>query len=138
MDERQPSAGANGLGHEVRDIQIWRIVVLAAGLLILAGLAMFSMARLYDYFAAHQARLAAPPVPLASTQPPPAPRLEVVPDQLLQELRGEEEVLLHSYGWVDREAAVVRIPIERAMALLVERGLPFRAEPQESSAGGRP
>jgi hypothetical protein len=34
--------------------------------------------------------------------------------------------LLEGYGWVDREAGVVRLPIERAMALVLERGLPTR------------
>jgi hypothetical protein len=36
---------------------------------------------------------------------------------------------LSSYGWVDREAGIVRIPIDRAMDLLAERGLPARAGP---------
>jgi hypothetical protein len=35
---------------------------------------------------------------------------------------------LVGYGWVDREAGIVRLPIERAMELLLERGLPTRPE----------
>ena len=31
--------------------------------------------------------------------------------------------MLDSYGWVDKDAGVVRIPIEEAMKLTVERGL---------------
>ena len=31
--------------------------------------------------------------------------------------------MLHSYGWVDQQAGIVRIPIDRAMTLLTERGL---------------
>ena len=31
---------------------------------------------------------------------------------------------LTSFGWVDRDRQIVRIPIERAMGLLAERGLP--------------
>ena len=30
---------------------------------------------------------------------------------------------LTSFGWVDRDRKIVRIPIERAMGLLTERGL---------------
>ena len=33
---------------------------------------------------------------------------------------------LNSYGWVDREHGVVRIPIEQAIDLLATRGLPAR------------
>jgi hypothetical protein len=36
----------------------------------------------------------------------------------------EENAALATYGWVDRDAGIVRIPIERAMELLVLRGLP--------------
>jgi hypothetical protein len=35
---------------------------------------------------------------------------------------------LEGYGWVDRQAGVVRLPIERAMELVLERGLPTRPE----------
>ncbi|HEY3762330.1 MAG TPA: hypothetical protein VGN23_11345 [Verrucomicrobiae bacterium] len=31
---------------------------------------------------------------------------------------------LNSYGWIDRSNGIVRIPIQRAMDLLLERGLP--------------
>jgi hypothetical protein len=44
-------------------------------------------------------------------------------------LQAHEDELLNNYGWVDQDAEVVRIPIERAMELLLERGLPTR--PQE-------
>ena len=44
----------------------------------------------------------------------------------LQRFRDSEDGILTSYGWIDRNGAVVRIPIERAKALLLERGLPVR------------
>ena len=40
----------------------------------------------------------------------------------------KEERTLYSYGWVDERAGIVRIPIERAMDLLVQRGLPLRSQ----------
>ena len=40
----------------------------------------------------------------------------------------QEEQTLHSYGWVDQQAGVVRIPIDRAMELLAQRGLPTRPQ----------
>jgi hypothetical protein len=37
-------------------------------------------------------------------------------------LRSHEEELLNNYGWVDREAGIVRIPIDQAIELLAEDG----------------
>jgi hypothetical protein len=42
------------------------------------------------------------------------------------DVRAEEQEKLSSYGWVEPNAGVVRIPVERAMELLAERGLPTR------------
>ena len=55
---------------------------------------------------------------------PPEPRLEPDPLALRRELRAEEDALLKSYGWVDRTAGSVHIPIDRAMEIVLERGVP--------------
>ena len=63
--------------------------------------------------------------PIAATPPrPPAPRLQTSPTRDLQEMRRAENARLQSYGWVDRTAGIVRLPIERAMEMVVEQGLP--------------
>jgi hypothetical protein len=48
----------------------------------------------------------------------PAPRLQVTDQRDLEALRRAEAERLEGYGWVDRKAGVVHIPIERAMDLL--------------------
>ncbi len=55
---------------------------------------------------------------------PPAPRLQPDPIEDLNSLRASEHNLLNDYGWVDPKAGVVRIPIDQAMQLMVQRGLP--------------
>jgi hypothetical protein len=55
---------------------------------------------------------------------PPEPRLEPDPLALRRELRAQEDALLKSYGWVDRTAGSVHIPIDRAMEIVLERGVP--------------
>jgi hypothetical protein len=55
---------------------------------------------------------------------PPEPRLEPYPLAPGQRLRAEEDAILTTYGWVDRKAGVARIPIDRAIEILAERGLP--------------
>jgi hypothetical protein len=54
----------------------------------------------------------------------PQPRLERNERTEIKDFRLKEEQLLNSYGWVDEKAEVVRIPIERAMQLVAQRGLP--------------
>jgi hypothetical protein len=52
----------------------------------------------------------------------------------LSDMRAAEDQLLHHYSWVDRDKGVVRLPIERAMDILAERGLPSR--PSEGQPQG--
>jgi hypothetical protein len=74
--------------------------------------------------------------------------LEVKPGVDLKALRAAEDAELHSYGWIDRKNGTVRIPIERAMQLILERGLPdvgrgqtplslMQARPNESATPPR-
>jgi ADP-ribose pyrophosphatase YjhB (NUDIX family) len=54
----------------------------------------------------------------------PQPRLERNERLEINQFRVQEEQTLNSYGWVDQKAGVVRIPIDRAMQLIAQRGLP--------------
>jgi hypothetical protein len=63
------------------------------------------------------------PAPV-TPEPHPGPGVDPFPWVELEALRTEQFLRLNSYGWVDRETEVVHIPVERAMQLLVERGLP--------------
>jgi hypothetical protein len=58
----------------------------------------------------------------------PQPRLESDERQEINDFRMHEEKTLHSYDWVDQSAGVVHIPIDRAMQLLAQRGLPTRPQ----------
>ncbi len=59
----------------------------------------------------------------------PEPDLQVASSRDYQEMRAAEEAQLHSYRWVDREAGIAAIPIERAMEILAGRGLPAQKSP---------
>jgi hypothetical protein len=63
---------------------------------------------------------------VAAVPATPEPRLEARPGTTLSSLRQSEDRRLGSYGWIDRAAGVVRIPIERAMELTAQRGLSVR------------
>ena len=59
----------------------------------------------------------------------PAPALQASPQSDLTEFETRMTEQLTHYAWIDRKAGTVRLPIERAMTLLVERGLPLRQGP---------
>jgi hypothetical protein len=135
-------------GHgdfERRDINsndvIWFLVALAvAGVLI-----TFVVSGFYHYLQAHSEAEQAPVSPLVTNVPKdtrhlptdykdylkqnfPSPQLEIDERTQLNQIRLDEEQTLATYGWVDQKDGVVRIPIERAMDLIVQRGLPTRAQ----------
>jgi hypothetical protein len=58
----------------------------------------------------------------------PQPRLETDERREINDFREHEEETLNSYGWVDQPAGVMHIPIDRAMQLIAQRGLPTRPQ----------
>ncbi len=63
------------------------------------------------------------------------PHLQIMPKEELSQFRTKEEAELNTYGWINRTAGVVRIPIDRAMDLLLERGLPARTGTNAPTTG---
>jgi hypothetical protein len=67
------------------------------------------------------------------TQKFPTPRLEIDDgDQDLADLHAREDLLLENYSWVDQSKGIVRLPIERAMELIAQRGLPVAPAAQQA------
>lgn len=120
--------------HEESDVNVRAIFGFGLGLVgaaIVIHVAVWLLFRLFDARespSGPQRALAA-----EQTSVSPAPRLQVTPRQDLKELRAQEEAILNSYRWVDKNAGVVRIPISEAMRLTVQRGLPTR----EAGGGAR-
>ncbi len=56
-----------------------------------------------------------------------APMLEVNERGQFRDFLINQENQLNSYGWIDKDAGVAHIPIERAMELIEERKLPVYA-----------
>jgi hypothetical protein len=77
----------------------------AAGLLLVSGAAGIGVWYVYREMAG-----TSPPAPLSAQA------------QRLHALRERETHLLNGYGWVDREAAIARIPIREAMIIIGQRG----------------
>jgi hypothetical protein len=119
--------------HEESDVNIRAIFGFGLGLLAVGVVIHVLVWILFLTFTAGQQVQAPPQYPLAAGEAdrlPPEPRLQTTPRQDLIDLRAREEQLLQTYGWVDRNAGVVRIPIEEAIRLTLERGLPVRPSPK--------
>jgi hypothetical protein len=124
--------------HEPSDVNVRAIILVGIGIIVLAVILHILLWLLFEALSDRDVGFHLPPPPLAerpSAPLPPQPRLQSSPRADLREMRAEEDAILHSYGWVDEQAGVVRIPIERAMELLAERGLPVRPAPE--GQGGR-
>jgi hypothetical protein len=131
--------------HEPNAVSISGVVKFLVGLsagIVVTALAVWG---LLHYFDARKAREAPSPSPLA-TGPmlPPEPRLQGAPGSAsspsedIMRFREREDQMLDSYGWIDRQNGVIRIPIEQAKQLILQRGLmvtPPKA-PQDGAAQG--
>ena len=117
--------------HETTDVEIRGILIFGAGLIVSAVFISFLVWVLFKYFEAREGRRVTPDYPLAITQAPrqpPEPQLQINPRGDMDQLRAQEDQILNSYGWVDQNTGVARIPIEEAMKMVVQRGLPARQE----------
>jgi hypothetical protein len=115
--------------HEESDVNIAAILAFAGSLVTLGIVISLVVLGLYRLLDASEARQEQPVFPLAAQQEsrlPPEPRLQTNPREDLEAMRRQEQETLTTYGWVDRNAGTVRIPIDQAMKLTIERGLPVR------------
>ncbi len=62
---------------------------------------------------------------------PPEPRLQSSPRQDFAEYKAAQLSALHSYGWLDRSKGTVRIPIDMAMQIIAQKGIPPQKAPSD-------
>jgi len=140
--------------YEHRDIRSADVIYFLIGLAIAVVLVHFIAKGIFRYLDQRYETEQPPVSPLVSAAPSdtrrippqfgnnytkylqqdfPAPQLEINERTELNGIRLREEDTLSTYGWVDQKSGAVRIPIDRAMDLLVERGLPVRSQPDEAT-----
>lgn len=129
MAERKPEPR-----HEP-DVQGVRPLVLTL-LLAMLIIVVASVALWWGYELIREPGLSAQQGPEAEGQV----HLQRHPRQDLTHLQARMQQRLDSVGWVDRDAGVVHMPIDRAMDLLVQRGLAVTegAEPSRNQEGHSP
>lgn len=115
--------------HDSEDIAYAAILKAGAGLTVVILATCALVFGIYRALESREALPIAPMYPLAAQiehRLPPEPRLQTHPRKDLADLRAGEEAQLTTFGWIDRRAELVHVPVDVAMKMLVNRGLPVR------------
>lgn len=132
METKQPEQVGRGDGYEHRDASIPSLLKLGLGLAILIAVTLVAMKWTFRIIDRYEP-LGPAAVPFASSsQPTPGPLLQAAPHMDLKEYCVAQQSNVSTYAWVDKQQGTVRIPVDRAMDLILQQGLPVRA------SGGAP
>lgn len=141
MTEHVPSGPAAAPGGTDEEIQLRPVAAFVAVLVVLVAGTVLGMWEIGKVLKARAVAADPPASPIPEARlPRPRPRgaLQADPNGDMARLRASEDAVLGSYAWVDRGAGIARIPIERAMELVAEHGLPTAPEPAPAAPTGGP
>lgn len=124
--------------HETRDADISKLIFFGIACAALVGFGFIITEIVVHYWVAP--RPVSAPVTLYAQggQIPPLPRLEQQPGETIEPYMHKEHRLLNTYGWVNRQAGIVRVPIQQAMSMLLQQGLPMRNPSQVTYVASEP
>ncbi|GIV19821.1 MAG: hypothetical protein KatS3mg023_1572 [Armatimonadota bacterium] len=117
-----PKKNGHGGGYEKQDVGFRFAMVFVSALIAAVIVVLIFLVWFY--------RVMVPPAPSAQTPvaqqrpQPPAPVLQANPAADMQKFREREEQKASTYGWVDEKGGIAHVPVERAMEMVAERGLP--------------
>lgn len=153
-NEIHPANSTGNGGYERQDIGVSGVLYFLLGLAVAGLLVYFVVDGLYHFLDKRSEAEQAPVNPLVTNAPQdtrhipqeyktdsdssnyekyleknfPAPQLETDERIQLNKVRLREENTLSTYDYIDKNAGTVRIPIDRAMDLIAQRGIPVRAQ----------
>jgi len=122
--------------HEYSDVNIRAIIKFAIFLalgMVIVGLIVWGLFNLlYRREMKEEVRLT-PIEQMTADKPPPEPRLQLAPGHEVHPLeemkafRSAQLEKLNSYGWVDKTAGIVHVPIDSAKLILLKQGVSSRS-----------
>jgi len=134
MSPNQPEVGKDaavnpGVNYEPREADLHVVLAFLAALGVASVVVLLVLWGMFGYFRSKSAERGPLPSPRMYTSPPSVPQPQLQPDPVADydAHRLSAGETLSSYGWADQKAGIARIPIDKAMDLLVERGLPWQA-----------
>lgn len=149
---QNPHPATHPHGHfEHRDIGVRTVVYFLIGLAVALIASYFVVGGIYRFLTHHFEAQQPTVSPLVANPPTdtrklpgddyekylhqnfPEPQLETNERTELNSIRLREEETLATYDYLDKSTGTVRIPIDRAMDLLAQRGLPVRSRATDES-----
>ncbi len=124
MAEGQDHVGADTAArgvpaHEAADVdgrRVWQTAAILVATIVGAAFAAVGGVAFFRY------QIGRPLAPFDSTPTAmPSPPLQREPSRDLAALRAEKRAILGEYAWIDRDKGIARIPIDRAISLLIAR-----------------
>jgi hypothetical protein len=118
---------------EPKDVSHNNVILTGAIFLIILWAIVGLLSFYFSYLAHYREEVSPPAIPYeqGAQKLPPEPRIQASPTADLQTLLAKENDVLTHYRWIDRSKGVVGIPIDRAIELIAQRGIP----PQKTPAG---
>ncbi|HSE90681.1 MAG TPA: hypothetical protein VLJ79_31010 [Candidatus Binatia bacterium] len=128
-DAAQPEESA----YELSDLNAGYVGLFGIGLAVVLVIAVVVASLLIQYKTVQHVRRDTPIPQLArEREATPGTRLQVDAQNQRRQMRAAEDAMLNSYGWVDKDAGIVRIPVDRAMEILAKKGLPARKQEEKT------
>ncbi len=123
-------------GHELRDMRTrqvvrWLLLLAVSVTALVIAVTVFERAML-----GHTGPIRPVVEDVPKVTPPPQPRLEVANGEILGALHAKEDAILNNYTWIDQGAGKVSLPIDRAVELTAQRGLPVRGQADGQAPAG--
>ncbi len=129
MDDAQPQ-GRFSTGrttqHEANRLRVRDLAWFAAALAGVTAVVLVLLTFVMRGFSREEKQLESLALPrfAGDTGEYPAPRIQADPSTELARMKKEDLGRLNNYGWIDRKAGAAHIPIDRAMDILAQKGLP--------------
>jgi len=124
----EPTPADLRAGHETTDANAFKVAATTFSLVVLLVVVHYVCLWLFGYLHWQARQFDRTQSPLAEAQAPPSPRLQKSPEKDYVAYRDREQQWLASYGWIDPKQGIVHLPVERAMQLVLERGVKPRGE----------
>lgn len=137
MSEHFKGPESAGRKYEDSSVNVKQLFVLAMGVVAMVLAGVLISAEVFRVF-----EKLTPMGPTASPfedvrEVPQGLRLQTKAPQDLKDYRKDQEKILSGYGWVDQKSGIVRIPVDRAMELLLQKGYPVRESSQQEGSSAR-
>jgi hypothetical protein len=131
-------------GHEVGEINpgsVYKFMLWLGAFVVFSYFLVFGILKMNDARVANEDKLVTHIAKTKSEELPPLPRLQLAPGSAQHpldeglEYRDSVVRLLESYGYINKAAGIVHIPIDLAKDLLLKKGLPVRANASREDEG---